>query len=503
MAKTHSDIGLIGLAVMGQNLALNIADHGFKISVFNRTVEKTEKFVAENPSTPGGLIGAKTLPEFVQSLAKPRKMIILVQAGKATDAVIDSLIPLLEANDIIIDGGNALWTDTIRREKSLKEKGLRFIGSGVSGGEEGARFGPSLMPGGEFEAWKELKPIWEAVAAKVDRKTGRPIMGATPGKPVKGGVPCTTYIGENGAGHYVKMVHNGIEYGDMQLICEAYNLMRDGLGMSADEIHNVFAEWNKGPLDSYLVEITRDILAFKEADGTPLVDRILDTAGQKGTGKWTVMDSMEMGIPITLISEAVYSRCVSAMKDQRVAASAVLKGPSPKISGDRATIVAAIHDALYASKIISYAQGYMLMSAAAKANNWNLNYGGIALMWRGGCIIRSRFLAKIKEAFDTNPALTSLLLDGYFKTEIERCQAGWRTTIAAAVTSGIPVPAFSTALAFFDGYRTARLPANLLQAQRDFFGAHTYERTDRPRGEFHHTNWTGRGGTTASTSYSV
>lgn len=485
MAEPQGDLALIGLAVMGQNLILNMNDHGFTVVAYNRTVSKVDEFLA-NEAKGTRVLGAHSIAEMISKLKRPRRVMMLVKAGQAVDDFIAQIVPHLEPGDIIIDGGNSLYQDSARRHKDLESKGLLFIGTGVSGGEEGARNGPSIMPGGSPAAWPHVKDIFQSVSAKVE-----------------GGAPCCDWVGEGGAGHYVKMVHNGIEYGDMQLICEAYNLMRDGLGMSADEIHNVFAEWNKGPLDSYLVEITRDILAFKEADGTPLVDRILDTAGQKGTGKWTVMDSMEMGIPITLISEAVYSRCVSAMKDQRVAASAVLKGPSPKISGDRATIVAAIHDALYASKIISYAQGYMLMSAAAKANNWNLNYGGIALMWRGGCIIRSRFLAKIKEAFDTNPALTSLLLDGYFKTEIERCQAGWRTTIAAAVTSGIPVPAFSTALAFFDGYRTARLPANLLQAQRDFFGAHTYERTDRPRGEFHHTNWTGRGGTTASTSYSV
>jgi 6-phosphogluconate dehydrogenase len=412
---------------------------------------------------------------------------MLVKAGQPVDDFIKQIVPHLEPGDIIIDGGNSLYQDTARRVKEVEAKGLLFIGTGVSGGEEGARHGPSIMPGGSPAAWPHVKPIFQSVSAKVE-----------------GGVPCCDWVGEGGAGHYVKMVHNGIEYGDMQLICEAYNLMRDGLGMSADEMHRVFAEWNTGVLDSYLIEITRDILAFKEKDGTPLVDRILDTAGQKGTGKWTVIDSMELGIPITLIAEAVYSRCVSALKDERVAAAKVLTGPPAKMEvQDRKAFINSIRDALYASKIISYAQGYMLMRAAAKEYKWNLNYGGIALMWRGGCIIRSRFLGKIKEAYDRNPALTNLLLDPYFKGEIDRTQAGWRDTIATAVRAGIPVPAFSTALAFYDSYRTARLPANLLQAQRDYFGAHTFERIDSPRGKFFHNNWTGRGGDTSSSSYNV
>jgi 6-phosphogluconate dehydrogenase len=485
MAEPQGDLALIGLAVMGQNLILNMNDHGFTVVAYNRTVSKVDEFLA-NEAKGTKVLGAHSIAEMVSKLKRPRRVMMLVKAGQAVDDFIAQVVPHLEPGDIIIDGGNSLFGDSARRHKELEAKGLLFIGTGVSGGEEGARHGPSIMPGGSPAAWPHVKEIFQSVSAKVE-----------------GGAPCCDWVGEGGAGHYVKMVHNGIEYGDMQLTCEAYNLMRDGLGMSADEMHKVFAEWNKGPLDSYLVEITRDILAYKDTDGAPLVDRILDTAGQKGTGKWTVIDSMEMGIPITLIAEAVYSRCVSAMKDQRVAASAVLNGPSPKIEGDRKAVISAIHDALYASKIISYAQGYMLMRAAAQAYNWHLNYWGIALMWRGGCIIRSRFLGKIKEAFDKNPALTSLLLDDYFKGEIERCQAGWRRTVATAVTAGIPVPAFSTALAFFDSYRTARLPANLLQAQRDYFGAHTYERTDRPRGEFHHTNWTGRGGTTASTTYTV
>ena len=508
MSKELSDIGLIGLAVMGQNLALNIADHGFRISVYNRTTAKTEEFVKNHPGTPGGLHAALTLEDFVASIQSPRKIIILVQAGQATDAVIDSLVPLLEKDDIIIDGGNALWSDTIRREKDLTTKNLRFIGSGVSGGEEGARFGPSLMPGGAESSWQELAPIWNAIAAKVDAKTGKPLEGAAPGKPVQGGVPCTTYIGPNGAGHFVKMVHNGIEYGDMQLICEAYSLMRDGLGMGADEIAAVFKEWNTGELDSFLIEITANILAKKDEDGLPLVDKILDTAGQKGTGKWTVIDSANLAQPVTLIAEAVFSRCVSAMKDERVKAARKLKGPRPAMSqasdpAKKKALIGDIMSALYASKIVSYAQGYMLLRAAAKENGWALNYGGIALMWRGGCIIRSRFLGKIKEAYDNNPKLANLLLDDYFRGEIKKSQKGWRNVVALAAKKGLPVPAFSTALAFFDGYRNPRLPANLLQAQRDYFGAHTYERVDKPRGEFFHTNWTGTGGRVSSSTYNA
>jgi len=396
------------------------------------------------------------------------------------------LLPYLESGDIIIDGGNSLFMDSDRRVKYLESQGFQFIGTGVSGGEEGARNGPSIMPGGTTAAWPHVKDMLQGISAKVD-----------------GNVPCCDWVGDGGAGHYVKMVHNGIEYGDMQLICEAYQLMRDGLGMTADEMHTVFAEWQGGELNSYLIEITRDILAKKDEDGAPLVDKILDTAGQKGTGKWTVINSAELGIPITLMAEAVYSRCVSAMKDERVKAQKKLKGPRPSISGDRAKFVAQIRDALYASKIISYTQGYMLMRAAATEYKWALNYGGIALMWRGGCIIRSIFLGKIKAAFDKNEKLTNLLLDDYFRGEIKRCQKGWRAVVAMAAKKGIPVPAFSTALAFFDGYRTANLPANLLQAQRDYFGAHTYERVDKPRGEFFHTNWTGRGGTTASSTYTV
>ncbi len=490
MPKSHSDIGLIGLAVMGQNLALNIADHGFQISVYNRTTATTEKFVAENPNTPGGVVGTKTLEEFVQSLAKPRKMIILVKAGGPTDAVIDSLVPLLEKGDIVIDGGNALWTDTIRREKTLREKGLRFIGSGVSGGEEGARFGPSLMPGGEFNAWLELKPIWEAVAAKVDAKTGRPLMGATPGNPVKGGVPCTTYIGENGAGHYVKMVHNGIEYGDMQMICEAYQLMKDLLGLKPAEMGEIFSEWNAGALDSFLIEITADILKQKDpASKKAFVDIVLDTAGQKGTGKWTSTNALDMGVPAPTIAEAVFARCISAIKEERVSASKILKGPAKKYKGSKKALIEAIHDALYCSKICSYAQGFQLMRTAQEEYKWKLNFGEIAQIWRGGCIIRAAFLQKITEAYARKPDLANLLLDPYFNKTVKKAQENWRKVVALAAECGVPTPTFYSALSYYDSYRSARLPANLLQAQRDYFGAHTYERTDKPRGKFFHVDW--------------
>jgi len=481
----QADIALIGLAVMGQNLVLNMNDHGFTVAVFNRTVSKVDDFLA-NEAKGTKVIGAHSLAELAGSLKKPRRVMLMVKAGKPVDELIEELLPLLEKGDIIIDGGNSLYEDTNRRTKYLQEKGLLFVGTGVSGGEEGARRGPSIMPGGSKDAWPHVKDIFQAIAAKVDD-----------------GVPCCDWVGENGAGHYVKMVHNGIEYGDMQLICEAYQFMRDGLGLTAGEMQNVFAEWNKTELDSYLVEITSHILAHKDADGQPLVDKILDTAGQKGTGKWTVISSAELGIPITLISEAVYSRCVSALKDERVAAAQKLKGPKPLISGDRAPWIEAVRLALYASKIISYAQGYMLMSAAAREYAWNLNYGGVALMWRGGCIIRSRFLGKIKEAFDRDPQLRNLLLDKFFRGEIKKCQRSWRKVVAAAAKKGLPAPAFSTALNFFDSYRSERLPANLLQAQRDYFGAHTYERVDQSRGKFFHTNWTGHGGSVASGSYTV
>ncbi len=490
MAKPFSDIGLVGLAVMGQNLALNIADHGFQISVYNRTTEKTDKFVAENPNTPGGVVGSKTIQEFVASIATPRKIILLVQAGKGTDAVIDSLTPFLSPGDIVIDGGNSLWTDTIRREKAYGEKGLRFIGSGVSGGEEGARFGPSLMPGGDPKAWLELKPIWEAIAAKVDEKTGKPLMGATPGHPVVGGVPCTTYIGANGAGHYVKMVHNGIEYGDMQMICEAYALLKGLLGLKPAEMSAIFTEWDTGILDSFLVEITADILKQKDpVTRKPFVDVVLDTAGQKGTGKWTSVNALDMGVPAPTIAEAVFARCLSAIKEERVAASKILKGPSKKYRGSKKALVAAIHDALYCSKICSYAQGFQLMRTAQKEYNWSLNFGEIAKIWRGGCIIRAAFLQKITEAYARNPDLANLLLDPYFNKTFKSAQANWRKVIALAAECGVPTPTFSASLAYYDGYRSARLPANLLQAQRDYFGAHTYERLDQPRGKFFHLDW--------------
>jgi 6-phosphogluconate dehydrogenase len=485
--EPQGDLALIGLAVMGQNLILNMNDHGFKVVAFNRTVAKVDEFLA-NEAKGTQIIGAHSIADMVSKLKRPRRVMMLVKAGSAVDDFIAQIVPHLEKGDIIIDGGNSLYTDSARRAKELEAKGLLFIGTGVSGGEEGARHGPSIMPGGSPEAWPFVKEIFQSVSAKVE-----------------GGTPCCDWVGEGGSGHFVKMVHNGIEYGDMQLICEAYQLMHQGLGLSNDEMHEVFKEWNTGVLDSYLIEITRDILAYKDTDGTPLVDKIVDTAGQKGTGKWTVNSALDCGIPITLIAEAVFSRCVSALKNERVEAAKVIDGPNGKIQnpGDRKEFVDAIRDALYASKIVSYAQGYMLMKAAAKENNWNLNYGGIALMWRGGCIIRSRFLGKIKDAFDTNAHLQNLLMDPYFKGEIDRCQAGWRKVVAAAVNAGIPVPAFSTALAFFDGYRSARLPANLLQAQRDYFGAHTYERLDKPRGEFFHTNWTGKGGNTASSTYNA
>jgi 6-phosphogluconate dehydrogenase len=490
MAKPNSDIGLIGLAVMGQNLALNIADHGFQISVYNRTTATTDKFVAENPSTPGGVVGTKTLEEFVKSLAKPRRMIILVKAGGPTDAVISSLVPLLEKDDIIIDGGNALWTDTIRREKDLAAKGLRFIGSGVSGGEEGARFGPSLMPGGDPAAYSEIEAIWNAVAAKVDAKTGKPLTGSSPGKPIKGGVPCATYIGPNGAGHYVKMVHNGIEYGDMQMICESYALLGNLLGLSAPDTSKVFKEWNEGVLDSFLIEISADVLGQKDpVTGKPFVDIVLDTAGQKGTGKWTSTNALDLGVPAPTIAEAVFARCISAIKEERVAASTQLAGPDQKFSGNKAEWTQAIHDALYCSKICSYAQGFQLMRAAQDEFKWTLDFGEIAKIWRGGCIIRARFLQKITEAYQRDAKLANLLLDPFFKSEIDRCQHNWRRVVAAAAEFGVPVPTFYSALAYYDSYRSARLPANLLQSQRDFFGAHTYERVDAPRGKFFHIDW--------------
>jgi len=480
-----SDIGLIGLAVMGENLVLNIESKGFSVSVFNRTTQKVDDFI--NGRAKGKRIkGTHSVQELVASLEKPRKVMIMVKAGKAVDETIEQLLPFLEKGDIIIDGGNTHFPDTNRRTAYVEGKGLLYIGTGVSGGEEGALLGPSIMPGGSKAAWPFVKPIFQSIAAKVED-----------------GSPCCDWVGENGAGHFVKMVHNGIEYGDMQLICEAYQIMRDLLGMSADEMHVVFKEWNEGELNSYLVEITRDILAFKDTDGQPLVDRILDTAGQKGTGKWTGVAALDLGIPLTLIGEAVFSRCLSAIKDERVKASKTLKGPSVSFNLKKNVFIDELREALYAAKIVSYAQGYSLMKAAAEEYKWDLNYGGIALMWRGGCIIRSVFLGKIKEAFENNPSIANLLLDPFFRDKVGKAQDGWRKVVATAITNGIPVPAISSALCYFDGYRCEKLPANLLQAQRDYFGAHTYERTDKPRGEFFHTNWTGRGGTTASTTYNV
>jgi 6-phosphogluconate dehydrogenase len=483
--EPQGDIAVIGLAVMGQNLILNMNDHGFTVVAFNRTVSKVDEFLAKEAQGTK-VLGAHSLEEMVKQLKRPRRVMLMVKAGKPVDEFIEHLLPLLEPGDIIIDGGNSLFEDTMRRAKYVESKGLLYIGTGVSGGEEGARRGPSIMPGGSPAAWPHVKDIFQAIAAKVED-----------------GTPCCDWVGENGAGHFVKMVHNGIEYGDMQLICEAYNLMKTGLGMNAEEMHNVFAEWQKGELNSYLIEITRDILAFKDTDGQPLVDKILDTAGQKGTGKWTVMSSQELGIPITLIAEAVYARMLSALKDERVAASKKLRGPNPVIKGDRAKIVEDIRKALYASKIVSYAQGYMLMRAAAAQYGWNLNYGGIALMWRGGCIIRSVFLGDIKKAFDKNAKLSNLMLDPFFRKALGGAHRSWRNVVATAAKKGIPVPAMSTALAFYDGYRSERLPANLLQAQRDYFGAHTYERLDQPRGQFFHTNWTGHGGDVASGTYTA
>jgi 6-phosphogluconate dehydrogenase len=483
--EKQADIGLIGLAVMGENLVLNMESRGYTVAVFNRTVDKVESFM--NGRGKGKkFIGAHSIEDFIKSLKRPRKVMMLVKAGKPVDDFIEKIIPLLEKGDIIIDGGNSHFPDTNRRTAYVESKGLLYIGTGVSGGEEGALLGPSIMPGGSKAAWEHVKPIFQAISAKVED-----------------GTPCCDWVGENGAGHFVKMVHNGIEYGDMQLITEAYFIMKQLLGMSADEMHEVFKEWNNGELSSYLIEITRDILAFKDQDGSALVEKILDTAGQKGTGKWTAVAALDQGVPLTLIGEAVFARCLSAMKDERVAASKILTGPKPVFTGDKKQFISDLKDALYASKLVSYAQGYVLMRAAAVEYKWDLNYGGIALMWRGGCIIRSAFLGKIKEAFDKDPNLSNLLLDPFFKDKILKAQEGWRKVIATSVMNGIPMPAFVSALAYFDGFRNERLPANLLQAQRDYFGAHTYERTDKPRGQFFHTNWTGRGGDTASTTYTV
>ena len=480
-----ADIGLIGLAVMGENLVMNMVSKGFTVAVYNRTSAKVDNFVAGRAA---GLpvIGCRTLQELASQLEKPRKIMMMVKAGQAVDDMIEQLLPCLDEGDILIDGGNSHYPDTMRRAAYVESKGLLYVGTGVSGGEEGALKGPSLMPGGSPAAWPYIKPIFQAICAKVED-----------------GAPCCDWVGENGAGHFVKMVHNGIEYGDMQLICEAFQLLRDGLGMSYEEMHRVFADWNKTELDSYLIEITRDILGYRDENGEVVVDNILDTAGQKGTGKWTAIAALDEGVPLTLIGEAVFARCLSARKEERVAAAAVYPRTIPAFEGDRTAFIEMLRKALYASKIISYAQGYALMRTAAAANGWNLNYGGIALMWRGGCIIRSVFLGRIKEAFDKNPALQNLLMDDYFSGVIKDLVPAWREVVAYAARAGIPMPAISSALNYFDGYTCGRLPANLLQAQRDYFGAHTYERTDRPRGEFFHTNWTGHGGGTSASTYNA
>ncbi|MCP4299272.1 MAG: NADP-dependent phosphogluconate dehydrogenase [Gammaproteobacteria bacterium] len=489
-----SDIGLIGLAVMGQNLVLNMADHGYHVSVHNRTTSKMTAFIDSVQSeelSKDRVHGFETLENFVASIKRPRKVILLVQAGKGTDAAIDSLLPHLEEGDIVIDGGNAHWMDTIRREKDIRATGLHFMGSGVSGGELGARFGPALMPGGSAEAWASLKPIWEAIAARVDPETGKPFEDYAAGKPVTGGVPCTAHIGSDGAGHYVKMVHNGIEYIDMQLICESYFLMKELLGMQADEIAAVFREWNEGVLDSYLIEITADILGQHDPrdDSRFLVDQVLDTAGQKGTGKWTSVSALDLGVPANAMAEAVFARYLSALKAERVAASSVLQGPDAKFEGNKAEFVDSIREALYCSKICAYAQGFSLMAEAQKEFDWELDFGTIAKVWRGGCIIRARFLQKITDAYENDPDLANLMLDPYFKEALHAGQSAWRKVVAMAAEYGIPVPAFMSALAYLDGYRSAVLPANLLQAQRDYFGAHTYERVDEKRGRFFHTDW--------------
>ena len=480
-----ADIGLIGLAVMGQNLVLNMADHSYRVAVFNRTTSKVDEFI-DGPAKNTTIIGTHSIEELVATLEKPRKVMLMVKAGEVVDRFIEMLLPLLEAGDVIIDGGNSHYPDSSRRTTYLREKGLHFIGTGVSGGEEGARTGPSIMPGGDPEAWPLVKDIFQSISAKVD------------------GQPCCQWVGQDGAGHFVKMVHNGIEYGDMQLICEAYSVLENVLGKSCDQMHEIFKQWNTGVLDSYLIDITKDILAMKDEDGQPLVNKILDTAGQKGTGKWTGISALDLGVPLTLIGEAVFARVLSSLKDERVRASAILGSrPALKLRADDEENIQALHDALYASKIISYAQGFMLMSEAAKEYGWDLNYGEIALMWRGGCIIRSTFLGNIKDAYDNNPELENLALDSFFTEALKAAEAGWRKAVILAVENGIPAPAFASALSYFDGYRSERLPANLLQAQRDYFGAHTYERLDKKRGEFFHTDWTGHGGKVASTTYEV
>jgi len=480
-----ADIGLIGLAVMGQNLVLNMNDKGYTVAVFNRTTTKVDEFL-KGPAKNTKIIGTHSLEEFVKKLKRPRKIMLMVKAGDAVDTFIDLLVPFLEKGDIIIDGGNSRFEDSIRRTRVLKKRGILFVGTGISGGEEGARHGPSIMPGGNPEAWPFVKEIFQAIAAKVDN-----------------GDPCCDWVGEEGAGHYVKMIHNGIEYGDMQLISEAYHLLKTALGLTPQEMQQIFKEWNEGELNSYLIEITGHIFGCLDEDGKPLLEKILDVAGQKGTGKWTVINALDVGTPLTLISEAVFSRLLSSLKEERIEASKILNGPATYFSGDKKEFIEQIRQALYASKIISYAQGFMLMRQTGKELDWHLNYGAIALMWREGCIIRSRFLEKIKDAYTDNPHLKNLLLDDFFKKEVAKAQKGWRKVVSTAAEIGIPTPTFSTSLSFYDGYRCDRLPANLLQAQRDYFGAHTYERTDKPRGEFFHTNWTGTGGMVSSSSYNA
>lgn len=481
---SKADIGLIGLAVMGQNLALNMRDHAFKVAVYNRSADKTEEFF-NGPARGMQIIATYALAELVNSLTAPRKIMLMVKAGAVVDQYIDALLPLLHPGDIIIDGGNSLFTDTQRRVKALAERGILFIGAGVSGGELGARRGPSIMPGGNAAAWPQVKPIFQAIAAQVD------------------GEPCCDWVGDGGAGHYVKMAHNGIEYGDMQIICEAYQLLREGLGLDADALQRIFAEWNRGVLSSYLIEITADILGFKDGNGEPLLDSILDAAGQKGTGKWTGINALDLGVSLTLIAEAVFARCLSAQKQERVRAAQRLPKTERIFTGDRDAMIAAIGDALYAAKIISYAQGFQLLREAAAEYRWNLDYGSIALLWRGGCIIRSGFLNDIKSAYDTTPGLENLLLDEFFAQALQQAEAGWRKAVMLGIEMAIPLPAFSSALAYYDGYCSASLPANLLQAQRDYFGAHGYERIDRPRGEFFHSDWTGQGGDVSSSIYTV
>ncbi|MCH8216698.1 MAG: decarboxylating NADP(+)-dependent phosphogluconate dehydrogenase [Planctomycetes bacterium] len=478
-----ADIAVVGLAVMGENLILNMASKGFTVACFNRTTSKVDAFIAGRAQGKT-IVGCHSVQEMVATLAKPRKVMVLIKAGDPIDAFIEQVLPHLEAGDIIIDGGNSHFPDTMRRTEYVESKGMLYIGTGVSGGEEGALLGPSIMPGGSPAAWDAVKPIFQKIAAHTED-----------------GEPCCDWVGENGAGHFVKMIHNGIEYGDMQMICETYQMMKQGLGLSNRQMHDIFAEWNDSELDSYLIEISRDILGHADEEGHDVLDLILDTAGQKGTGKWTAIAALDLGQPLTLIGEAVFARCLSALKEERVEAAKVLSGPEPRFQGDRQAMMADLKQALYASKIISYAQGYQLMRAAAEQHQWNLNYGGIALMWRGGCIIRSVFLGKIKEAFDANPQLVNLLLAPFFREAIDGAQASWRRVVCSAIALGIPMPAIGAALSYYDGYRSARLPANLLQAQRDYFGAHTYERVDRPRGEFFHTNWTGRGGSTSASTY--